>query len=271
MANHRVQRVVQKIGLEAVIPHFQQASDDELQAKLAEFLYLAECHGDLDISENFDLTILPPVAFTDVMRPQRSALMKPYFRTMTSAEIRALMSREDMGVSLNTGDDDFLGCRVFFRLVAEAVEQDKRIFVLNDKEHTLALVVHIKALRLLRANPEAVQKEAKETFLMQIEYFLFDKDDTRLREKHEKVLYDLCEKYPGEIGTPSKVRIALGTKNQIDFVVQILQAHERHLHLVVISEHNREWKGRQKLIRPSFIVPLRTMEGAQVREVSAAQ
>jgi hypothetical protein len=267
-----LQRVVQKLGLDAAIPNFQRASKDVLQAQLSEFLYLAECHGDLDISENFNPSALPEVAFREVMRPRRLSLMKPYFSTMSSREITALTSQDPSGVSLldpPLDSDDFLGCRVFFRIMAQAVEQDKRIVVLNDGDHTLALVVHVKALRLLRANAEAVQKEAKETVLLEVEYFLFDLNNAELRERHEKILSDLCEKYPGEIGTPTKVRIALGTKNQIYFVMQVLQAHERHLHLVAITEHNREWKPRQKLIRPSFIVPLRTMEGVELREVSA--
>lgn len=50
-------------------------------------------------------------------------------------------------------------------------------------------------------------------FFMQIEYFFFDKDDIWLREKYEKVFYDFCEKYLGEIGILSKVCIVLGIKN----------------------------------------------------------
>ena len=94
------------------------------------------------------------------------------------------------------------------------MEQDKRIVVLNNGDHKLAFIVHVKALRLLQANAKEVQKEVKEMVLLEVDSFLFDLNNVELRERHEKILSDLCEKYLSEINTLTKVQIALGTKTK---------------------------------------------------------
>jgi len=95
-------RVVQKLGLDEVIPHLTHASDNDLHAPFAKFLFFGECHEDLDIPEKrFNPTALPEIAYSDVRNDnmddraegrRRFPLMKPFFTTISEWEIYTLVS-----------------------------------------------------------------------------------------------------------------------------------------------------------------------------------
>jgi len=166
----RLQRVIKMLGLEEVFPNLNKVSDGDLQRALARFLHYGECHTEVGVSsENFKLTSLPSVAFSKVKKaPLRSPLMEPYFLTLTLHEV-ACLSLNLNGVALDeppADSDDFLGCRFFFRFVAEAVEHGSRLVIMQDEKQSVALLVHIKALRKLQGDPgTALMQVQKSSFL----------------------------------------------------------------------------------------------------------
>ncbi|KAG0619805.1 hypothetical protein M758_4G166700 [Ceratodon purpureus] len=252
----RLQRVFKKIGLDEAYPGLHQASESELQVAFARYLHKAERHTELGISEDFNPVTLPTITFSAVdnsvhpsNRPMavvenRSPLMKPYFDTLTMAELMSLMSNK-MSVAFDEpplDEEDFLGCRYFFRFVAEAVEHGSRVIVMQDEKQTVAVMVHVKAIHKLKGDPG--------TALFRVEYNCVPKTDPYLMERMTII---------SEFMKNTTVSTIVGTEHQIHFINQVLQAHERILDKSVGSKHDEEWYPRQKFIRPSFIVPLSPM------------
>lgn len=187
-----LQRAVQHLGLEneKVIPDVSKVSDAELQAPFAKYLSVGECHEDLGIRANFDPTKLPSVSFsqvrnsTDYARPYakdgRSLLLNPYFSTISVEESAMLMSVDRMTGEALLDADDFLRCRLFFQSVVLAIKQGYHIVILNNKEHTLPLFLHVKELRKL---PGTDQRESKETILMEVEYYSMSHEEAYARKR----------------------------------------------------------------------------------------
>lgn len=153
----RLQRVIKKLGFGEVFPDLSKISDGDVQAALSRFLHYGERHTELGISsENFKFKSFPGIAFNNVkIAPLRSPLMEPYFLTLSLSEIDRL-AKADHAVNLDeptTDSDDFLGCRIFFRFVSEAVEDGSRVVLMQDEQQSVAVLVHVKALRKLNGDP----------------------------------------------------------------------------------------------------------------------